>query len=147
MVLPLPEVDVGWGGIVQALAVTPVVVVIDEDLVLGFEVAEEVQRSLAVTEVPLPRRMICTFPWSGRPYDACVTSRLSRQRSPRRWRDGPAAAPSLRTGSPSECRGSAPGYVDPEKSADYMVSQREAVDTFAELWNGCRKDFRKSLLK
>jgi hypothetical protein len=37
--------------------------------------------------------------------------------------------------------------VDPEKSADYMVSQREAVDTFAELWNGCRKDFRKSLLK
>ena len=93
MVLPLPEMDVGWGGIVQALAVAPMVVVIGEGLVLGFEVAEEVQPSLAVTGMPLPGRMIGTFPWSGRPHDACVTSRLSRQRSPRRWRDGPTAAP------------------------------------------------------
>ena len=34
-----PEVDVGWGEIVDALVVTAVVVVVDEGGDLGFEVA------------------------------------------------------------------------------------------------------------
>lgn len=35
----LPEVDVGWGEVAEALVVAPVVVPIDEDVDLRFQVA------------------------------------------------------------------------------------------------------------
>jgi hypothetical protein len=40
--LAAPEVDVGWGEIVDALVITPVVVIGDERIDLGFEVAGQI---------------------------------------------------------------------------------------------------------
>jgi hypothetical protein len=65
--LAAPEVDVGWGEIVDALVITPVVVIGDERIDLGFEVAAQIvvldqdavlERLMPALDFPLRHRMI-----------------------------------------------------------------------------------------
>src|SRR4026208_2549042 len=65
--LTAPEVDVGWGEIVDALVIAPVVVVRDECIDLSFEIAGQIivleqdavlERLMPALDFPLRHRMI-----------------------------------------------------------------------------------------